>query len=168
MSQPQTLTVRFFPDPILRRKCLPITDFKTQSLSKLIMRMGTIMRSQRHGIGIAAPQIGVDKQVALVDVSSRQKDAKRLILVNPVILEASIEKPSREGCMSLPDYTAQIKRYEKINLRWQDETGRFLEQAFEGIEAVCIQHEVDHLQGILFIDRVISLKRDLIPRPKQF
>ncbi len=70
--------------------------------------------------------------------------------------------------MSLPDYTANLKRYETVRLRWQDEKGEIREQIFHGIEAVCIQHEVDHLNGVLFIDRVISLKRDMIPRVGSF
>ena len=123
------------------------------------------MRAQPHGIGIAAPQIGISKQIALVDVSARVGSAKRLVLINPVILEMREGGISREGCMSLPDYTAQIKRYHWIHLRWQNETGKTQEKTCRAIEAICVQHEADHLNGILFIDRVTSLKRDLIPRP---
>jgi peptide deformylase len=158
-------TIRHFPDAVLRKPCEPVRHFD-KVLEALIKDLSATMGHQKHGIGIAAPQIGVSKQVALVDVSARVPGAKRLILVNPRVLEMRDEKASREGCMSLPDYTANLKRYETVVLAWQDETGESHQKTFHGIEAVCIQHEVDHLDGVLFIDRVASLKRDMIPRPK--
>lgn len=155
--------IKLFPDPVLRSNCESVLRFDAD-LSRLVKRMERIMRSQPHGIGIAAPQIGVLKKVALVDVSARVPEASLRVLINPQILQLKSEKTSREGCMSLPDYTAIIKRYEFVRLAWQDLRGSHHEDEFSGIEAVCIQHEVDHLQGALFIDRVVSLKRDLIPR----
>jgi peptide deformylase len=155
--------IKLFPDAVLRVKCQPVVRFDAD-LARLAEKMQRIMRAQTHGIGIAAPQIGSLKKVALVDVSARVSGAILKVLVNPVILELGAEKTSREGCMSLPDYTANIKRYDFVRLSWQDLKGRFCEGEFTGIEAVCIQHEVDHLNGVLFIDHVVSLKRDLIPR----
>jgi len=140
-------------------------DAKLRRLADLMVKT---MKSQPDGIGIAAPQIGVRKQVAIVDVSPRIPGRQRLVLVNPRVLAASGPRSSREGCMSLPDYTAVINRFENIRLGWQSVEGDYHEADFEGLEAVCIQHEADHLGGILFIDRVISLKRDLIPRPRAF
>lgn len=122
------------------------------------------MRAQPSGIGIAAPQIGISKRIALVDVSPRDPRSTLLVLINPEIRERYEEGSSREGCMSLPDYTAQLKRYHRIIVTWQDFLGRRHEKETTGIEAVCIQHEVDHLNGILFLDRVTSLKSDMIPR----
>ena len=156
-----------FPDPILRKPCEPVRQFGA-ALEALISDLAQTMKGQSHGIGIAAPQIGVAKQVAIVDVSARVPEAQRLILVNPKVLELTNERVNREGCMSLPDYTANLKRYDSVRLRWQDEKGEAHEGTFHGIEAICIQHEVDHLNGVLFIDRVISLKRDMIPRTKSF
>ena len=155
--------IRLFPDPILRQVSAPVQVFDS-NLSKLIKRLVAVMKKQASGIGIAAPQIGVGQRVAVVDVSARIPAAERLILVNPVILEMAEPIGSREGCMSLPEYTADLKRYQWIRVRWQDEAGRFHEKATQGIEAICIQHEVDHLEGKLFIDRVISLKTDMLPR----
>lgn len=152
-----------FPEPVLRASCEAVIEFD-QELRDLIDRLDITMRNQKHGIGIAAPQIGVAKKVALVDVSSRVPGAERIVLVNPEILSYGGLKLSREGCMSLPDYTADLKRYEWVEARWQDETGMRHEKRFEGIEAVCVQHEVDHLNGVLFLDRVACLKTDMYPR----
>jgi len=160
MSAPE---IRLFPDPILRRKAEKVKVFD-KSVLETVRLMERVMRSQPSGIGIAAPQIGIPARIAIVDVSCRVSGAGRLVLVNPEIREYREERASREGCMSLPDYTARIKRYDKVRLDWQDETGQTHTKTSTGIEAVCIQHEVDHLNGILFLDRVISLKRDMIPR----
>ena len=152
-----------FPDPILRKKTQPVTVFD-RSLLKLIAAMVRVMKSQPHGIGIAAPQIGVAKSVAIVDVSIREPKAERLILVNPVILEKKEPEARKEGCMSLPDYTAFLKRHRWVRFCWQDERGLFHEKISTGIEAICVEHEVDHLNGVLFIDHVTCLKTDLFPR----
>ena len=136
-----------------------------RSLLKLVALLVRVMKSQPHGIGIAAPQIGIAKAVAIVDVSKRDAKAKRLILVNPVILEKKEPETRKEGCMSFPDYAAFLTRHRWVRLRWQNERGEFLEKICTGIEAICVEHEVDHLSGVLFIDHVACLKTDLLPRP---
>ncbi|HNX68745.1 MAG TPA: peptide deformylase [Candidatus Omnitrophota bacterium] len=156
-------SLRIFPDPVLRKKTLPVVQFD-RALLKLVARMVRTMKSQSHGIGIAAPQIGVSKAVAVVDVSARDPRAHRLILVNPVILEKRDAEARKEGCMSLPDYTAYLKRHRWVRFRFQDERGAIHEKISAGIEAICVEHEVDHLSGILFIDHVTCLKTDLFPR----
>ena len=156
--------LRTFPDPILRKKTQIVTAFD-RSLLKLVAALIRVMKSQPHGVGVAAPQIGVSKAVAVVDVSRRDSKAERLILVNPVILEKKEPEARREGCMSLPDYTAFLKRHRWVRFRWQDERGAFHEKMSIGIEAICVEHEVDHLNGVLFIDHVTCLKTDLFPRP---
>lgn len=161
------LSLRLFPDPVLRKKAEFVRKFDP-ALAQFVQNLDKLMRSQRSGIGIAAPQVGISKRIALVDVSSRVPGAHKLVLVNPELVRGWGEKLSREGCMSLPDYTGQLKRFDKIQLRWQDEKGIHYEREFEGIEAVCIQHELDHLEGLIFMDRVSSLKRDMIPRAKGF
>lgn len=155
--------IRVFPDSVLRKICTPVTDFGPKS-EALIRQMVDILKSQRHGIGIAAPQIGVSKRLAIVDVRPRVPSAEPLILINPEILEARDPQPSREGCMSLPDYTGLLNRFFWLRIRWQDERGLIREKVCVGIEAVCVQHEIDHLDGKLFMDRVASLKQDMIPR----
>ncbi|MBU3758790.1 MAG: peptide deformylase [Candidatus Omnitrophica bacterium] len=152
-----------FPDPVLRGACSDILHFD-QHLIDLVNRLDSVMRRQKHGIGIAAPQIGIAKRLALVDVSARVQGAVRLVLVNPEIQDQGGTKVSREGCMSLPEYTADLKRSEWVALKWQDEFGKIHRDRFEGIEAVCIQHELDHLNGVLFLDRVVCLKTDMYPR----
>ena len=159
------LPIRLFPDPVLRRKAATVASFDSH-LAQIVRKMDETMRGQASGIGIAAPQVGISLKIALVDVSSRVPGAKRLVLINPRILQLDEERASREGCMSLPDYMANLKRYNRIKAIWQDETGRQRSGEFEGIEAICFQHEVDHLEGILFLDRVTMLKQDMIPRPK--
>ena len=160
------LPVRLFPDPVLRKPAQSVKVFDS-ALLKVIRSLENTMKAQTSGIGIAAPQVGISLKIALVDVSARVPGAKPRILINPQILELREEKISREGCMSLPDYLANIKRYHWIRALWQDETGKAWEETLTGIEAVCFQHEVDHLNGKLFIDRVALLKKDLIPRPKR-
>ncbi|MSR76964.1 MAG: peptide deformylase [Candidatus Omnitrophica bacterium] len=156
--------IRIFPDPILRTPCQVVRDFGTVELTRLISDLHRIMKKQTHGIGLAAPQIGSGLQVALVDVTERDPKGQKLCLINPLIREFWEETTSREGCMSIPDYRGDIKRYKRILVEWHNEKGRKLQKISEGIEAICIQHEVDHLSGLLFIDRVASLKRDLLPR----
>jgi peptide deformylase len=156
-------SIRTFPDPILRKKTQTVTAFD-RSLLKLVAMLIRVMKSQPHGIGIAAPQIGVPKAVAVVDVSKREPRTKRLILVNPVILERKDPEVRKEGCMSFPDYTAFLKRHRWVRFRWQNERGEILEKVSTGIEAICVEHEVDHLNGVLFIDHVTCLKTDLFPR----
>jgi len=156
-------SIRIFPDPILRKKTHAVTAFD-RSLLRLVATLVRVMKSQPHGIGIAAPQIGVAKAVAIVDVSKRDPKAERLILVNPVILEKREPEARKEGCMSLPDYTAFLMRHRWVRFRWQNERGEFHEKTSLGIEAICVEHEVDHLSGVLFIDHVTCLKTDLFPR----
>ncbi len=156
--------IRTFPDPILRKKTQSVKAFD-RSLLRLVAALIRTMKSQPHGIGIAAPQIGVLKAVAVVDVSKRESGTERLILVNPVILEKRDPEARKEGCMSLPDYTAFLKRHRWLRVCWQNERGEFLEKTCAGIEAICVEHEVDHLDGVLFIDHVTCLKTDLFPRP---
>lgn len=156
-------SIRIFPDTILRQKCLPVHDFGP-SLEGLVRKMRQIMKNQKMGIGIAAPQIGTAVQAALVDVSSRVAGAREHILINPVILEAEGVYLSHEGCMSLPEYTGYVERASRVRVRCQLLSGEFTEYTCEGLEAVCVQHELDHLQGKLFFDRVVTLKTDMQPR----
>ncbi len=159
----KTPSIRTFPDPILRKKTQAVTAFD-RSLLKLVATLVRVMKNQPHGIGIAAPQIGVAKAVAVVDISSRDPKAGRLILVNPVILEKRDPEARKEGCMSFPEYTAFLKRHRWVRFKWQNERGEHFEKISIGLEAICVEHEVDHLSGVLFIDHVTCLKTDLFPR----
>lgn len=153
-----------FPESVLRQKAAEVKSFDA-ALTKLVNDLTVTMQSQKHGIGIAAPQIGVPLQVAIVDISQRNPGAKRLVLVNPKILRHSEARlVSREGCMSLPDYTADLNRWEWVEISWFDEKGKHHKGKFQGIEGICVQHEIDHLQGKLFLDRVACLKTDMFAR----
>jgi len=157
--------IRLFPDRVLRTGAKPIPKL-TPYHKKIINDLIDTLRIQPGGIGIAAPQIGYSQRIAIVDVSSKDNRRSRLVLINPVVLSGEGESLGREGCMSLPDYTGNVKRMCRIRLRYRDESFTSCELVTDGIEAICIQHELDHLNGYLFIDRVSSLKRDVFRRKR--
>ncbi|PIQ87256.1 MAG: peptide deformylase [Candidatus Omnitrophica bacterium CG11_big_fil_rev_8_21_14_0_20_45_26] len=152
-----------YPDHILRKsvkRVQGITSFERGIIRDLIDTMAV----QPGGIGIAAPQIGYDRAIAVIDVSSREKGKKRLILVNPELLTGEGAKIGREGCMSLPHHTGNVSRYERVTVHYHDEDFKVRQIAAAGIEAICLQHELDHLNGYLFLDRVHSVARDVFRR----
>jgi len=159
------LPIRLFPDLILRKHSQFVGSINRE-IRRFLNDLIETLYAQPSGIGIAASQVGEAARIIVVDVSPRDPSKKRHILINPVILKTSGEVLSREGCMSLPDYTANVKRAEKAYVEWLDESGRRHRKWATGIESICLQHEVDHLNGILFIDRVGSLKTDVFPREK--
>lgn len=159
------LKIRIFPDPVLRKISLPVAKMDV-GLITFVRKLEKTMEAQPGGIGIAAPQVGVLRQIAVVDVSPKETGTQRLILVNPVILERFEEKIVREGCMSLPHYTANVTRAARIRVRWLDFEMRRREKVASGLEAICIQHEVDHLNGMLFLDRVGCLNSDVFRRKR--
>jgi len=157
--------IRLFPDSVLRKASEPVSKID-KSIEVLVEHLIETMRHQPGGVGIAAPQIGALKQIAIVDVSSKVQGAHLIVLINPVILERDELVVFREGCMSLPDYTANVKRANRIRVRWQDLSLKRQELVTSGLEARCIQHEIDHLNGMLFVDRVTSLKSDVFRRKR--
>ena len=160
-----SLKIRTFPDSVLRKVSEPIAKVD-HSICSFVDRLIETMRHQPGGIGIAAPQVGVLKRIAIVDVSLKVPGARLLILLNPIIISIENYQVSREGCMSLPDYTANIKRAERLVLKWQDLGLKDHQMTAEGLEARCNQHEVDHLNGMLFVDRAASLKSDVFRRKR--
>lgn len=155
--------IRLYPDPILRKLAKPVKRM-TVVHHVAIQDLADTLKAQPGGIGIAAPQIGIPWQIAIVDVSAKEKGRKRLILINPVIVDAGEPLEGREGCMSVPDYTGNVVRYRWVRVRWHDEHLICREATTTGVEAVCIQHEVDHLTGHLFLDRVSSIKTGIFRR----
>jgi len=155
-----------YPNPILRKKSKEIKNLNGR-IHKIAMDLEETMCSSPGGIGISAPQIGELKRIIVVDVTRNPHYKKanhgRIILINPVIVFASGEKVTREGCMSLPDYVAFVKRAREIVVKGWTLDEKEIEIEARNLEAVALQHEIDHLNGILFIDRITSLS-ELIPR----
>jgi peptide deformylase len=153
--------IHVIPDTLLRQKAEPVTAFDGD-LHGLIDDMFETMYAA-PGIGLAAPQIGVMKRLAVVDVSSRDEEAQPIALINPEITWHSEDLSTyQEGCLSIPDIYEDVVRPERIRVRFQDRDGKDREIEADGVLAVCIQHELDHLDGVLFIDYVSKLKRDMI------
>jgi len=148
-----------FPDPILRQKAGEVTSFDP-GLKKLAADMAETMYNA-PGIGLAANQIGVLLQVVVVDITGTDGTRKFTTLINPVLSEGEGRLVEEEGCLSVIEYTSQVKRFQKIKVTARDLDGNLLEFTAEDRFARIIQHEVDHLHGKLFIDRISSLKRSL-------
>lgn len=155
------LDVLRFPDPRLRRRSEPIEKI-TDELRQLATDMLATMYDE-PGIGLAAPQLGAAIRLIVMDTEWTEEDAERkpCVFVNPEIIERSGEIVWNEGCLSVPDFSAEVKRAEHVVLRALDLEGRGVEETASGLRAVCFQHELDHLDGVLFIDRISRLKRNL-------
>src|SRR3954470_11623787 len=154
------------PDPLLRRKSVPVEAF-TPALQTLIDDMFETMYSA-PGIGLAAIQVGVPKRLLVIDLQEPEEEEGEpvkdpRVFVNPEILWASdTEVPYTEGCLSVPEQYAEVLRPDRIRAKWQDVTGKAYEEEIDGLLAVCLQHEMDHLNGVLFIDHLSRLKRDMV------
>lgn len=162
--------VLVYPDPRLKEVCAPVDSFD-ETVSELLNDLVDTMIDAGHSVGIAAPQIGSLRRAAVVDVSKsklgkKQENHGLLQMVNPVIIEKAGSNVVREGCMSVPDYTGNVTRAESIVVQFLDENQQLQVVRCEGFEAVAVQHELDHLDGFLFLDRVSSLKTDLFRRKK--
>lgn len=154
------LKILEFPDPRLRKKALPV-EVVDDSLRELIDDMFETMYDA-PGIGLAATQVDVHRRLLVADVST-DKDAP-IVLINPVILEKDGVAITEEGCLSVPGYFEEVERADHIRVRYLDRNGEEQTSEFEGLLAVCVQHEIDHLDGKLFIDYLTPLKRQLITR----
>ena len=152
------LTILEFPDPRLRKKAVPV-DHVDDELRALIDDMFETMYAA-PGIGLAATQVDVHRRLLVADVSS-DKSAPH-VFINPVIVEKDGETVTEEGCLSVPGYYEEVKRAEHIRVRYLDRDGRECEDDLEGLLAVCVQHEIDHLDGKLFVDYLSEAKRSRI------
>jgi peptide deformylase len=160
------LEVLQYPHEILKKKCALIEKIDYR-INQLINDMIESLHSFPGCVGIAAPQVGCSVQLIVVDASKHKKTTIShglMILLNPVIRMQEGEVISGEGCLSLPDYTGNVKRAAKIKVSAQNRMGQPIEIETKGFEAIVFQHEIDHLNGILFVDRIISLKKDLFRR----
>ena len=150
------------PDPILRQIAQPVDEI-TDGVRQLLDDMTATMYDA-PGIGLAAPQINISQRLVVIDCS--KDDAPKLYkMVNPEIIALSEEQAVlEEGCLSIPDQTAEVTRPAEVSIRYLDETGTSQTLTADGLLAACIQHEIDHLNGVLFIDHISRLKRDMITR----
>lgn len=150
-----------FPDKRLREVSAPVDEI-TEEIAELASDMLEVMYDE-PGIGLAAPQVGEPVRLIVVDTEWTADDAERhpLVLVNPEILERSGSIVWKEGCLSVPDFEAEVERSESVKLRARDLQGAELVIDATELQAVCFQHEIDHLDGVLFIDRISRLKRNL-------
>jgi peptide deformylase len=151
-----------YPDPILQRPTEKVTEFD-EELRTLAADMFESMYSA-IGIGLAAPQIGVGKRITVIDLSNQKNPKEKLVLVNPEILHREGKQVEEEGCLSLPDIRDKVSRAAKVKVRAQDLEGKTIELEGTELLARAFQHEIDHLDGILFPWRLSALKRDLILR----
>jgi len=152
------LKILEFPDPRLRKKAKPV-DNVDDALRQLIDDMFETMYDA-PGIGLAATQIDVHRRLLVADVSSDKTEP--WVLINPVILEQDGVEVTEEGCLSVPGYYEEVERAEHIRVRFLDRDGVEVEREFEGLLAVCVQHEMDHLEGKLFVDYLSEAKRQRI------
>lgn len=152
------------PDPRLKKACAPV-DAPTDEVRALAEDMLATMYDA-PGVGLAAPQVGILKRLIVMDCNKAPEAAPRpMALINPEILWESAERVmSEEGCLSLPDQYAPVERSAEVRVRWTDLDGAVQEETFEGLWAVCAQHEIDHLNGVLFIDHLGFMKRQMITR----
>ncbi len=156
------LEICTYPEKVLLQQSEPIADIN-EEIVKLADHMAETMYSA-PGIGLAANQVGVAKQLLVVDIAPRRPESDLIVLANPEIIAVEGEVIIEEGCLSVPDCQAEVKRHEKVKVRGLDLKGKEVEIEAEGLLAVVLQHEIDHLNGILFIEHISRLKRDLYKR----
>lgn len=151
-----------YGDPVLERTAAPVTSFDAE-LRKLIEDMFESMYAA-HGVGLAAPQIGISKRIAVIDVTFKEEPAEKIVLINPEIIHKEGHQRSNEGCLSLPEFREKVARPNRVTVRAQDVHGKTFERTGEELLARAFLHETDHLNGKLFIHHISALKRDLIKR----
>lgn len=159
----QALPILIVPNPVLKKPARSITPADSERVRALIPRMFAAMYAA-PGIGLAAPQVGESLRLAVVDLMPDQKP-EPIVLINPLVVAASQEQATREeGCLSLPGQYADVTRPASVRVRYLDENGARQELDADGLLAACLQHEIDHLDGILFTDHLSILKRNMILR----
>ncbi len=151
-----------YGDPVLEKPAETITEFNDE-LKKLTDDMFESMYAA-HGVGLAAPQIGVSKRIAVIDVTFKEDPNAKLVLVNPEIIKKEGKQSGNEGCLSLPDFRETVSRPKKVTVRAQDLEGKWFETTGEDLLARAFMHETEHLHGKLYISHISGLKRDLMKR----
>ena len=151
-----------YGDPVLEKPAAPVEVFDDQ-LRKLLDDMFESMYAA-HGVGLAAPQIGISKRIAVIDVTFKEDPNAKLVLVNPQIIHTEGKQKGSEGCLSIPDFREPVSRPMRVIVKAQDATGKWYEKTGEEMLARAFMHETDHLNGRLYIHHISALKRDLMKR----
>ncbi len=150
-----------YPDPKLKKQCLPVGQVTNRIRSTGLKMLETMYEAS--GIGLAAPQVGILKRIFVMDCADKDKTSKPYICINPAITWFSDEKNNyEEGCLSIPDFYGEVERPSEIKVSCLNENGVIKHYHFSGLEAICAQHEIDHLNGILFIDYLGAMRRQII------
>ncbi len=160
------LPILQFPDETLRKRSRAVTDV-TGAVVEFSSRLTLMIQENKGCVGIAAPQVGDLRRIIVVDVTGHKKATEThglLVMINPVITGAQGSIVTREGCLSVPDFTGNVERRSALGVRYLTIDGGEAELETSGFEAVVLQHEIDHLDGVLFLDRIANVKRDLFKR----
>jgi len=152
-----------FGDPVLEREAETVTEFDTPELHQFLADMFESMYAAK-GVGLAAPQIGISRKIAVIDCSNGENEAEKLVLINPKIVKVEGKQEGEEGCLSIPGFREQVRRGRKVTAKAQNAKGEEIEISGEDLLARALQHETDHLYGRLYISHISALKRDLMKR----
>jgi len=158
----EELKLRIYGDPVLREKSTPVEKFD-EDLKETIKKMAELMYKVK-GLGLAANQVGIPKRFFIMDIKQKEGTPELEVYINPEILKAEGYTEYEEGCLSIPGYYAKVERYAKLYIRAYDLEGKPFEKELTGLQAIAFQHEYDHIEGILFIDRISPLKKELFKR----
>ncbi len=158
-----TYSIVLFGEPVLENQAATVTEFDTPELHKLIEDMFESMYAAK-GVGLAAPQIGISKRIAVIDLSVAEDPKQKIVLINPEVIRKDEFQTGEEGCLSLPGFREQVTRPKTVTVRAQNMKGEWFEMNGEELLARAFCHEIDHLNGRLYISHVSALKRDLIRR----
>ena len=148
-----------YPNPELKKKALPVTVINEKTI-ELARDMAETMYAA-PGVGLAAPQIGVHQRIIVIDVSSKDEHPELIVAINPLIIHAEGESYEEEGCLSVPKYAANVHRHARVVVKALDLKGEEVMYRADGLLAIAFQHEIDHLDGILFVDHISPLKREM-------
>ena len=152
-----------FGDPVLENESANVTEFDTPELHKFIEDMFESMYAAK-GVGLAAPQIGVGKKIAVIDCSNGENPDEKIVIINPKIVHMEGKQVGEEGCLSIPGFREQVRRAKRVTVRAQNARGEEFEMTGEDLLARAFLHETEHLYGRLYITHISALKRDLIKR----
>jgi peptide deformylase len=152
-----------YGDPVLEQEAEKVSEFGTEELNELIADMWETMYSAK-GVGLAAPQVGVSKQISVIDVSVGEDESKKIVIINPEVTSKQGKQTGEEGCLSIPGFRELVTRANQVTVKAQNANGELIEISGEELQARALLHEIDHLHGILFLNHVSALKRDIIKR----